>query len=196
MIHVTCGGGSESSSWLASNAVAIVAFLLAYLAARTTIRSKQADFIIFDQKAFDDLLKAKGELHAKKLSQDELTREGKLLFERWWNLFHAEFIGWQQGFVRTDLLHYWLATVQAELVAPTSDWTFGNCTLTTSLDDHRERWDEARNFAIGESAKYREDMLDLMNRLRSGEKIAAKELRRIYGPCAAIQLTRWIFGAL
>lgn len=194
-----------------SAGVALIAFVVSIASARSSSRNRHTAFVIYDKQQFDRLQEKRAEILAQQLltraganegagvqgawSNERIEQEARLLFERFWNLQEAEFIGWYRGQLPTTVYRHWLATMQVELKHPSPTWTFGSAgiTLSKSLDEAREDWNKAARYES--SVPYIKKLLRLMDELECGVDLTENSLARKYGPGMAARIARKIFDS-
>lgn len=184
---------------------AMLAVGVAYVATRLNLRHKQLDFIMYDNKQFDELQKKRLEIRiveaAKRAGNDEseatkarLTLEATMFFERFWTLQFDGFIAWYEGYLPTSLYTYWLFARWRELSEPSAEWTLAEQTLKSSLDSIRKRWasnPDPNSMQTVQVGKF----LNLMLDLGTGRMIDIGSLLKKHGPSSTKRRLRKFFGA-
>lgn len=183
----------------------ILALIVVYANARFGLRNKQADLVIHFHKQFDDLQKKRAELlvaHREltasiqgSWSQHRLDVEADMFFDRFWSLQFDQFLAWYEGYVPTRLYVYWAFARWRELHKTTAEWTLAGKTMSSTLDDLKNRWQNNPDRSSKLSTHVTE-FLGLMYAL--GQNAASAdidELLRKYGPPRLRRIARSLFGA-
>lgn len=194
--------GIPPAAW--SAIIAAFALLVSYTIARFSIRNKQVDFLIYDHKQFDELLKKRTEIKVEEdactkskpgsWTKERLEIEADMFFERFWSLQFDSFIGWHEGYLPTSLYKFWLFSRWRELSNPSQDWTLAERNLRTSLEKISGRW------AINPDPKSSQTrqvykFVHLMINLSKGQTIDLDSLLMTYGPHRILRTMRWFLGA-
>ena len=186
-------------------ATSLLALLVVYANTRFGLRNKQADLVIHFHKQFDELQKKRTELLTAQSeracaapeawSQQRIDVEADMFFDRFWSLQFDEFLAWFEGYVPTRLYVYWAFSRWRELHMPTAAWTIAGRTLSSTLEELKNRWqnnpDKSSRLSTHVSG-----FLGLMFALRqSAAYVDIDALLVEYGPSRTRRFARFLFGA-
>jgi hypothetical protein len=184
---------------------AALSLVVIYANARFGIRNKQTDHIAAFHKQFDELQKKRTEVlvaQAEKQcnlpgvwSEQRMSIEADLFFDRFWSLQFDEFLAWYEGYVPTSLYVYWAFSRWRELHKATSEWTIAGKTMASTLDELKNRW-QSNPDKSSKLSVHVTKFLGLMYALKQNAAYAdVDKLLVEYGPSRFRKAARACFGA-